>query len=102
LSPLRSFETTLESYNNTIIIDDISNSKTLTASLLTLKETLDFKQPLIIISLNQLAKSLLKASSPLTATTSQLNSSIVKISSTLSPKSITLSDSSSSRDSPRD
>jgi hypothetical protein len=52
--------------------------------------------------LNQLVKSLLKASSLLTVMTSQLNSLIIEISLTLSPKSITLSDSLSSRDFPRD
>ena len=43
LSPLHSFETTLESYSDTVIINDISSSKTLTASLLIPRETPDFE-----------------------------------------------------------
>jgi hypothetical protein len=102
LPPLRSFETTLESHGDTVVVDDTSSSKTSAASLPTPRETPDFEQPSTVTSLNQPAESSPGASSLLAATTSQSDSLAVEISSTLSPKSTTLSDSSSSRDSPRD
>jgi hypothetical protein len=49
LLPLRSFKTTIKSHGNTVIIDAPSfSSKTLTGTLLTLKETLDFEQFLTV------------------------------------------------------
>jgi hypothetical protein len=65
LLPLHSFETTLESHNDIIVIDTLtSSSKTLTGALPTLKETLDFEQlPTSTQSLNQLVENSPRASS---------------------------------------
>jgi hypothetical protein len=120
MPPLRSFETTIESHGDTVVVDaPLSAPKTSVGTLPTPRETPDFEQPPTITqSLNQPTDGSPGTSSTLATAASQsdvvdlaqttlgveLSSSDrlgVDLSSTLGPKSTNVPDSSSTRDSPR-